>query len=159
MQNDLKIEFDFCDYTNPIHRQNLKDLINLYMEDPMGGHEPHNNASSEALVNGLSANPSSFVLFAKVDKQYVGLVTCFINFSTFKAKPYLNIHDVVVIKEHRGKKIGRKLIEKCIAIAKERGYCKITLEVRDDNTPAKNLYKSLDFMESKPVMHFWTKVL
>jgi ribosomal protein S18 acetylase RimI-like enzyme len=129
------------------------------MEDPMGGHEPHDNASSEELVNGLAAHPSSFVLFAKINKLYVGMVTCFINFSTFKAKPYLNIHDVIVIKEFRGKNIGRKLLEKCIDIARERSYCKITLEVRDDNTTAKKLYKSLDFMECEPVMHFWTKVL
>src|ERR1035437_4283165 len=114
MQNDLKVEFDFCDYTNPIHRQNLKDLINLYMADPMGGSVPHNNVTSEELVNGLAAHTSSFVLFAKGDNQYVGLITCFINFSTFKAKPYLNIHDVIVIKEYRGKNIGRKLLEKCI---------------------------------------------
>ena len=159
MQNDLNVEFEFCDYTNPIHRQNLKDLINLYMADPMGGSIPHNNETSEELVNGLAANTSNFVLFAKVNKQYIGLITCFINFSTFKAKPYLNIHDVIVIKEYRGKKIGRKLLEKCIDIAKERDYCKITLEVRDDNTAAKSLYKSLDFNEYEPVMHFWTKVL
>jgi ribosomal protein S18 acetylase RimI-like enzyme len=64
-----------------------------------------------------------------------------------------------VVKEYRGKNIGRKLLEKCIEIAKERDYCKITLEVRDDNTVAKNLYKSLDFRECIPVMHFWTKTL
>jgi ribosomal protein S18 acetylase RimI-like enzyme len=155
----MNIEFEFCDYKNPEHRQNLKMLLNLYMADPMGGVIPHSNESAEELVNGLAAHSESFVLFAKADKQYIGLLTCFINFSTFKAKPYLNIHDVIVVKEFRGKHIGRKLLEKSIEIARERGYCKITLEVRDDNTAAKNLYQSLDFNECTPFMHFWTKTL
>jgi ribosomal protein S18 acetylase RimI-like enzyme len=129
------------------------------MADPMGGVAQHNAVKSEALVNGLAAHPASFVLLARRGNSYVGLATCFINFSTFKVKPYLNIHDVIISKEHRGKHIGRKLIEKCIEIAIERGYCKITLEVRDDNLVAKNLYKSLDFKDCEPVMHFWTKVL
>jgi ribosomal protein S18 acetylase RimI-like enzyme len=113
----------------------------------------------ESMVNGLALHPSSFVLFAQLEGQSIGLATCFINFSTFKAKSYLNIHDIIITKEYRGKGIGRMLIEKCIAIARERSYCKITLEVRDDNVVAKKLYESLEFKDCEPVMHFWTKVL
>lgn len=157
--NDKKVEFAFCDYTNPLHRQSLIYLINHYMTDPMGGYAPLDKIMSEELVNGLAAHPSNFVLFARVEEQYIGLVTCFINFSTFKTKPYLNIHDIIIDKKYRGNHIGRKLIEKCIEIASESGCCKITLEVRDDNHVAKNLYKSLDFKDCEPVMHFWTKIL
>ena len=157
--NDINVVFEFCDFTNLHHRSSLVYLINQYITDPMGGLIPLGKTMSEDLVNGLAEHPSSFVLLAQFEDQCIGLATCFINFSTFKAKPFLNIHDVVILKEYRGKGIGRMLIEKCIAISRERGYCKITLEVRDDNEVAQNLYRSLDFKDSEPVMHFWTKVL
>jgi ribosomal protein S18 acetylase RimI-like enzyme len=151
--------FIFCDYTNPSHQQAFITLLNHYMTDPMGGCNNLTPEQGKSLIKGMAAHPASFVLFAQVDKKMVGLATCFINFSTFRAKPYLNIHDIVVLNELRGKGIGRNLLEKCIDIARERGYCKVTLEVRDDNVHAQALYKSLDFKDCEPVMHFWTKVL
>lgn len=158
-REERDISFTFCDYQNKVHRQKLLELIDHYMMDPMGGSKPLSQPEKEKLLTGLSGHPSSFVLFVAVDQEIVGLSTCFINFSTFKAKPFLNIHDLVILKEYRGKGLGRKLLEKCIEISKERGYCKITLEVRDDNRNAQELYKSLDFNESIPKMHFWTKML
>jgi ribosomal protein S18 acetylase RimI-like enzyme len=156
---DMNIEFVFCDYTNSAHRNDLASLINQYMTDPMGGVVPLDKTRAEELVNGLAAHSSGFVIFAQLEGKNIGLATCFINFSTFKAKPYLNIHDVIVEKKYRGNHIGRKLLEKCISIAREKNYCKVTLEVREDNVVAKKLYKSLDFKDCKPIMHFWTKTL
>ena len=59
----------------------------------------------------------------------------------------------------RGAGLGRALLDKIIVIAGERGYCKVNLEVRDDNTVAKELYSSLGFQDTVPPMHFWTKFL
>jgi len=50
-------------------------------------------------------------------------------------------------------------MERLVEISTERGYCKITLEVREDNTLAKGLYHSLGFDPCKPNMLFWTKKL
>jgi ribosomal protein S18 acetylase RimI-like enzyme len=85
------------------------------------------------------------------------MATCFINFSTFKAKPFINIHDVVIDKQHRGKGFGKNLLNKIESIAIERNYCKITLEVREDNYTAQSLYYDLGFKEGMPEMYFWTK--
>jgi ribosomal protein S18 acetylase RimI-like enzyme len=154
-----RLSFFFADFTEETHQNAFIKLINHYMEDPMGGREPMDNQKQKQLIEGMKNHTSGFVLFACLNNNMVGLVTCFINFSTFKAKPYLNIHDVVVLKEFRDMGIGRKLMEKCISIAKKRGYCKITLEVREDNFKAMKLYKNLGFADSEPVMHFWTKIL
>jgi ribosomal protein S18 acetylase RimI-like enzyme len=159
LMKPAKIDFVFCDYTDPTHRGTLIELINHYMADPMGGCVPLSTEQSDNLVAGLSAHPSSFVLLVKAGDTFAGLATCFINFSTFKAKPYINIHDVIVRKEFRGAGLGRALLEKIIVIAGERGYCKVNLEVRDDNTVAKELYSSLGFQDTVPPMHFWTKFL
>lgn len=51
-----------------------------------------------------------------------------------------------ILEEHRGRKIGRLLLEYLIAFAKESEYiAKIDLQVRIDNTVAIKLYKSLNF--------------
>jgi ribosomal protein S18 acetylase RimI-like enzyme len=125
----------------------------------MGGGTPLDDKLSQHLIAGLKAHPASFVLFISLKNEIAGLATCFINFSTFKAKPYINIHDIIVKKEMRGYGLGKALLNKIIAIATERGYCKVTLEVREDNTNAKTLYQSLGFKDTEPLMHFWTKAL
>ncbi len=151
------ISFTFCDYSNETHCRQLASLINQYISDPMGGGTPLTPVGQLGLVDGLATHPASFVLFVLESEQIVGMATCFINFSTFKAKPYINIHDVLIDRQHRGKGLGRSLLQQIENIAKERKYCKITLEVRHDNQPAKTLYTDLGFKDGIPAMFFWTK--
>ena len=157
LKNQPEADFIFCDFKNPVHCRQLIRLINHYMTDPMGGSEKLNKEQEQALIRGLANHPSSFVLFILYEAHFSGLATCFINFSTFKAKPYINVHDVIIDNKNRGKGLGKMLLGKIISIATERNYCKVNLEVRDDNTVAKNLYQSLGFTDTDPMMHFWTK--
>lgn len=154
-----ELDFEFCDYGNPKQLTALTDLLNHYMSDAMGDYPPLCKRDQLRLIDGLANHPSAFVLFIKYNSVYAGLATCFINFSTFKVKPYLYIHDLIVYKDFRGKGLGRKLMEKLVDISKERDYCKITLEVREDNKSAQTLYQSLGFMDCDPKMYFWTKTL
>ncbi|NJK87618.1 MAG: GNAT family N-acetyltransferase [Bacteroidales bacterium] len=153
------IRFTFCDFSNPVHQITFLDLLNHYMTDPMGGCEPMKPDLQKLLISGISKHPASFILFIENEVEPIGMAVCFINFSTFKAKPYINVHDLIVRNTYRGKGVGRKLLQQVIAIAEERDYCKVTLEVRDDNHNAKHLYKSLGFNDTEPVMHFWTRVI
>ncbi len=153
------IEFEFCDFENPEHLKALAELTNHYMTDPMGDAEPLNKLKQLRLIDGLANHPTAEVLFAITDSKAVGLATCFVNFSTFKVKPYLYIHDIVVLNEYRQNGIGKALMQKLIEVSEERNYCKITLEVREDNTLAQSLYKSKGFEECEPRMLFWTKQL
>ena len=151
--------FEFCDFSNEEHLRNFAGLVNEYISDPMGGGEPLTHLQQLRLVDGMANHPSGFVIFALNKDLIVGLVTCFVNFSTFKAKNYLYIHDIIVREEFRGKGIGRQLIQRCINLAIERKYCKVTLEVRNDNVIAKRLYESFGFRDTDPMMHFWTREL
>ena len=155
----MDISFEFCDYENPLHLTALVDLLNHYMTDPMGEAPPLNKLQQLRLVDGLSNHPAALVLFVLYDGEIVGLATCFINFSTFNVKSYLYIHDIVVYADFRNKGLGKALMEKLIEISTEREYCKITLEVREDNFQAQGLYFSLGFEECTPGMLFWTKKL
>ena len=155
----MDISFEFCDYENPLHLTALVDLLNHYMTDPMGEAPPLNKLQQLRLVDGLSNHPAALVLFVLYEGEIVGLATCFINFSTFNVKSYLYIHDIVVYADFRNKGLGKALMEKLIEISTERDYCKITLEVREDNFQAQGLYFSLGFEECTPGMLFWTKKL
>lgn len=152
----MEVEIIACDFLNAEHRAKVVALTSDYMNDPMGGGGVMPDEVRQRLANDLAEFPTCMIMFAKVNNNYVGIITCFANYSTFYAKPYFNIHDVSVIKEFRGKGIGRRLIEKVIEIARQRNYCKVTLEVREDNQNAKHLYNSLGFKDSIPPMHFWS---
>lgn len=156
MESASNLCFEFCDFENPDHLKALAILINHYMADPMGDCEPLNKLQQLRLVDGLAQHPTAEVLFAIVENLVVGLATCFVNFSTFQVKPYLYIHDIVVLQTYRGQGVGKAMMQKLIDVALERKYCKITLEVRNDNTVAQDLYKSLGFDECLPNMLFWT---
>lgn len=151
------VEIIQCDFNNSIHREKVVELLDAYMQDPMGGGKPMPESNKGPLVEGLSKHPGAFVLFAVEQDKFIGVSTCFVNFSTFNVRPYINVHDLAVLNTWRGKGIGRKILEKVIAIAKKRGYCKVTLEVRNDNINAQGLYRSLGFDECEPVMHYWEK--
>ncbi|MDP4240653.1 MAG: GNAT family N-acetyltransferase [Bacteroidota bacterium] len=155
----MNITFEHCDFENPVHLTALAGLLNHYMADPMGDAPPLNKLKQLRLVDGLATHPSAFVLFVLYKGEIAGLTTCFINFSTFNIKPYLYIHDLVVYAGFRNKGLGKALMEKLIELSAERGYCKITLEVREDNKIAQGLYRSLGFEDCNPAMFFWTKKL
>lgn len=153
------MEVERCDFSNPQHLTALAELTNHYMADAMGGAEPLNKLQQLRLIDGLANHPTVEVYFAVTDGKAVGLATCFVNFSTFQVKPYLYIHDIVVLSEYRGRGMGRALMLYLTGLAQERKYCKVTLEVRDDNTIAQALYNSLGFGECEPPMLFRTKKL
>jgi ribosomal protein S18 acetylase RimI-like enzyme len=148
-----------CDYSNPEHRQAIISLINAYIDDEMGGGKPLSKSAQLCLIEGLSNHPKSIVFLAEADGLFVGLLTAFENFSTFTAKPMVNIHDVIVLKEYRGKGIGRQLMNAVISEAENRGSNRVTLEVRKDNPTAQNLYQSLGFEDTDPSMFYWRKYI
>jgi ribosomal protein S18 acetylase RimI-like enzyme len=84
----------------------------------------------------------------------VGLINCFPGYSSFLARPLLNIHDIAVAASHRGRGIGRRLLTQAEAVARERGCCKLTLEALEGNTGAIGLYRSVGFVayELDPAM-------
>ena len=75
----------------------------------------------------------------------MGPESCFVGFSTFLARPLINIHDLAVLPTHRGQGVGRLLLEHVAAKGTALGCCKLTLEVRADNYPARRLYEAVGF--------------
>ena len=55
------------------------------------------------------------------------------------------MHDVAVLASHRGRGIAEAMLGEVERIARERGACKLTLEVLSGNTPAMRLYERVGF--------------
>jgi ribosomal protein S18 acetylase RimI-like enzyme len=117
-------------------------LLDAYARDPMGGGKPLDESVRERLVAALDAFPGAFTLLAFDGDEAVGLANCFTGFSTFAARPLVNIHDLAVKPGRRGRGIGRALMQAVEDEARSRGACKVTLEVLGGNEPAKALYTS-----------------
>lgn len=92
------------------------------------------------------------ILLADYDGEIVGQALFFKNFSTFLGKPGIYLEDLYVKPEMRGKGIGKALLDKIIAIAKERNYGRVEWSVLDWNEPAIDFYKKIG---AKP-MGDWT---
>ncbi|MDR1524723.1 MAG: GNAT family N-acetyltransferase [Tannerella sp.] len=150
-----------CDYADTDDLNAIGTLINAYIEDEMGdgGGEPLERQQQLRLAEALGRHPKSIVLLACIGEVRCGMLVAFENFSTFTVSPMINIHDVIVLKEYRGKNVGRRLLEAVISMARERRCSRITLEVRVDNPVARHLYKSAGFDSPSPEMSYWRKNL
>ncbi|MDR0836550.1 MAG: GNAT family N-acetyltransferase [Tannerella sp.] len=155
----ISVNITSCNYSDPAHLDALVSLINAYIDDEMGGGKSLSQPEQRRLIEGLSNHPKSIVLLAETGGVFIGLLTAFENFSTFTTQPMVNIHDVFVSKEYRRKGVGRQLMNAVISEAENRGSSRITLEVRNDNVSAQNLYRSLGFEDTDPSMFYWRKYL
>jgi ribosomal protein S18 acetylase RimI-like enzyme len=120
-------------------------VLDSYASDPVGGGRALASDVRERLVPSLRDHATSLVLLAELDGVAVGIAICFWGLSTFRARPLLNIHDLAVVPEYRGRGIGRALLSAAETRARENGCCKLTLEVQDDNRPARSLYQRFGF--------------
>jgi len=101
------------------------------------------------LVPSLRAHPAARVFLAWSGARAVGVAVCFLAFSTFRARPVLNVHDLAVAAAWRGRGIGRALLEHVRVEAERSGCCRLTLEVREDNVRARRLYARLGFAQAE----------
>jgi ribosomal protein S18 acetylase RimI-like enzyme len=141
----MTITVRVADYTNAEDASELVAMLDLYARDPMGGGAPLPDDVRDTVVSGLSKVPNAFSLIASIDDAPVGLANCFWGYSTFAARPLVNIHDVVVDPRFRGQGVGKALFAEIEAMATAHGACKVTLEVLNGNATAKALYVSLGY--------------
>jgi len=111
------------------------------------------------LIPGLVKHGGARVFLAYDNETPVGVAICLVGFSSFRAKPLVNIHDIAVSPEARGQGVGRQLLVAVEADARALGCAKVTLEVRSDNVRAMGLYRSVGFQPSEPETLFWSQRL
>jgi len=123
----------------------LLELLDGYARDPMGGGQPLSAEVRAVLIPQLKQCGPYLGVIAWHDETPVGLANCFEGFSTFAARPLLNIHDIVVTQSVRGTGLSQRLLAKVEELARARGCCKLTLEVLSNNHIAQGAYSKFGF--------------
>jgi GNAT superfamily N-acetyltransferase len=147
----MSLKFIIADLAKPAHQQDVLRLVNMYAQDEMGGGRALASDVEARLLDGLRTHPTTIILLAYEDDHAVGIAVCFLGFSTFQAAPLLNVHDLAVAPEARGRGVGRRLLEAVRDEAIRRGCCKITLEVLVRNERARAVYDDFGFQGAGPI--------
>lgn len=134
-----------ADLSSPADARSVLDVLDSYASDPVGGGQPLSRDVRERLPAMLRDLQTSLVILAAIDDRCLGVAVCFFSLSTFRARPLLNIHDLAVLPEFRGKGVGRALLQAAEDRARRKGCCKLTLEVQEDNARARKLYQRFGF--------------
>jgi ribosomal protein S18 acetylase RimI-like enzyme len=127
------------------HCDALLALLDEYASEPVGGAAPLSAYARTNLIDALRPRIGYVGLLAFQGLCAVGLVNAFEAFSTFAARPVLNVHDLFVKPAYRGRGIGQALLWAAEREARARGCVKLTLEVLSGNTRALSSYERFGF--------------
>lgn len=141
----MTIDYVRADLDEPRHRIAVREMIAAYALDPNGSGRALPEQVLDRLLPGLHAHPTSLVFLAFDGERPVGVAVCFLGFSTFAARPLINVHDLAVLPGERRRGIGRGLLHAVKEHARQLECVKITLEVREENRTALALYASCGF--------------
>ncbi|MGH1370881.1 MAG: GNAT family N-acetyltransferase [Cellvibrionaceae bacterium] len=165
MSNSITpVTIRIADFSLTKDAQAFVQLMQEYAQDPMGGGEPIADTLLASLPQTLKTYPGAFSVIAWQGDRPIGLTNCFETLSTFKALPLINVHDLVVSSQSRGLGIAPKMLAKVEQVARERGCCKLTLEVLEGNERARQVYlefgfKGYELDEAFGSAQFWEKPL
>lgn len=137
-----------ADLARADHQDWTIQLLKAYAMDAMGDGKPLSEATCRDLIPGLRQHPTTIIFLAFHGGVPAGLAICFRGFSTFAARPLINIHDYYVIPSHRGMGVGRCLMQEIERRARKMGCCKLTLEVQENNRRAQSVYHAAGFSQA-----------
>ncbi|MCD8548004.1 MAG: GNAT family N-acetyltransferase [Aeromonadaceae bacterium] len=160
----MSIELVWVDFNQPEQGAQLVALLDAYAREAAGGGEPLSEEVKRQLPARLAKLPYAHSLLAYVEGEPAGLVNCLEGFSSFQARPLLNLHDVVVLPTYRGQGLIQAMLAEVEAQARRLGCCKLTLEVLSGNERAQGAYRRAGYAgyELDPAMGqalFWQKKL
>ena len=121
-------------------------LDQLKEETTMNG--PVEHAAVRKTYLEMLRLPDVYKIFVAVE---VGRVVGMISLSMYKTLLHVGgtalINEMVVTKSSRGRGIGRKLVERAMTEARERGMDEIEVGTEQNNQPARRFYASVGFQD------------
>lgn len=138
------LRFRVADLSNEADVDSIVRLTDQYARMGQAQGKPLDAEVIARLPDAMRAHPGLVVILGEDEAGDVGLATCVLSWSSFRAAPLLNIHDLVVDERARNRGIGQALLDAVQVEAERRGCAKVTLEVWPEN-PAERLYLRAGF--------------
>jgi GNAT superfamily N-acetyltransferase len=135
----------------PVSEHNLEEvlpLIRLYQEFyNIADIDDKRNRSFFSQFNE-HGNKGCLFLYRNSEGEAVAFATVYFTYvSSIPAKVGV-MNDLYTIQSHRGKGIGKELINHCLQFAKSKGAVRLQWLTAEDNVQAQRLYDSLDTKQS-----------
>jgi GNAT superfamily N-acetyltransferase len=90
--------------------------------------------------SGFGSNPVWWAFVAEAEGMIQGFALYYIRYSTWKGQR-MYLEDILVTEKMRGKGLGKLLMDRLIAEAKEKKFSGMMWQVLDWNKPAMNFYR------------------
>jgi GNAT superfamily N-acetyltransferase len=95
------------------------------------------------LASQLRSTPPPFeCLLAEDGERAVGFALLFQTYSTWRGRQGLWLEDLFVLPDQRRRGVGKRLLDRVVSLAKERGCGRVEWSVLDWNQPAIDFYRS-----------------
>ncbi len=109
----------------------------------------------EILSSGFGHSPRFGVLLAEYNHTVVGFLSFTLNYSIWGGCDYLNIDDVYVDENYRGKRIGESLMIEARRHCQNKGISKLKWEVEKGNASAIRFYERLGANKTDKGIFSW----
>lgn len=106
--------------------------------------------TKQSFINELTINHFANYVVLELDGSIVGYCGVWI------AHEHANITNIAILPAYRGKSLGEKLLRHIVVLSKEKEAEAISLEVRQSNEIAKNLYTKLGFKPGGVRKNYYT---
>ena len=119
-------------------------LALLRQLDPPG--EAPDAAAALAALAAIDRQPGMRLVVAELDGAVVGsLVMAVLPNLTHQAQPWCQMENLIVDEAHRGRGVGRALMEWCEAAARDAGCYKLQFQSRNHRRDSHRFYRRLGY--------------
>ena len=132
--------------------EELGRLFNLYRifyeeEDDL-------EKASRYISERFNRGDSEILVAQEGNTELAGFVQLYPSFCSVSAVPILILYDLYVDHSHRGKGIGRLLMNAARDFAKDNGFRRLELSTAKDNHIGQSLYESLGYELDAEFLHY-----
>ncbi len=131
-----------------------KELIDFYGENFEHYGSQVDEGQLQRSFNYLLANDGFQLIVAREGELVLGTCTLHCNpFSSWTNSHYGRLEDLIVTGEHRGKGIGKGLVDFSLKTARKEGLTRVELHVLADNQRARRLYLQAGFENNSSLVY------
>ena len=116
----------------------------LYQLDPPG--EAPDEAAARAAIDAIDRQPGMRLVVAEAEGEVVGsVVLAVLPNLTHHAMPWAQLENLIVDESHRGRGVGRALMDWCEATARDSGCYKLQFQSRNHRRDSHRFYRRLGY--------------